>query len=393
MVDVIKFYIDNIEIDENILKTKFIKTSSSESDVIRYKYDFHNSELFSDRKKNVKEGKSDYEKKKPSKLTHHYIYFIIKVGEKKGKLIFNQNIRRNWIDYMKVADKKGIEYNCSPFDKSMPRVLLDLEYENFIDIIELYAVEFRIPRIIFWSADVTQVELGANLKFSTKIKTKNGFERVSLNGMLSSFGSLKNVPEKDTYGRSGVRFKADTFEISIYDKLKRIIFTKEMFANKKDSIKAYRRKKINERNHFLRYELRVKEVSSFRRESFFRKLDTLQDIKDNWNNLLTALFDTAKEIDFVDFLSPEIETELIKSQLKSKAKKPFVEYLIYQAVKEMGYTDFIRDIIPLVNVKERRKFQAEVDEIYDKFRDKNYYATSYEKMFLDALEKRLDSLT
>ncbi|SIQ77316.1 hypothetical protein [Chryseobacterium sp. RU33C] len=392
MLDVLKFDIDNVRMDENILKTKFKKREYPT--FTKYKYNFFDSELFSDRKKNTDEGEeADSNKSKSYKQSHHYIYFIIKNGEKTGKLYFNQNIRRNWIDYKKAADKKGIEYtDIIPRRPLMPRVMADLSYYNFIKIIELYAEELAIPKNIFWGANVTQVELGVNLRFPTNIKTKNGVEKMSLQGMLSSFGTLKNVPEKDTYGRSGVRFKADAFEISIYDKLKRIIFTKEIFKNKKESVKVKRRKKINEIHHFIRYELRVKEVSSFRRESFAGKLNTLKDIKDNWDLLLTSLFGTTEDIDFVDFLSPEIENELILSQLDSKSKSLFYDYLIYQGVKKIGYTEFIRDIVPLVNIKTRREFQKEVDEIYDEFRNKNPYNTSYEKMFLDTLNKRLDSL-
>ena len=43
------------------------------------------------------------------------------------------------------------------------------------------------------------------------------------------FGKYKNVPDKHIYGNYGVCFKAQHFEISIYDKLKRIISTKEIF--------------------------------------------------------------------------------------------------------------------------------------------------------------------
>ncbi|WP_160136619.1 hypothetical protein [Chryseobacterium sp. c4a] len=393
MIDVLKFDINNLRMDENILKTKFKKTYESEV-LTKYKYKFYDSELFNYSKKNRDEVEQSIDDEtKLYKVSHHYIYYIFKKKEKTGKLVFNQNIRRNWIDYKIAADKKGIEYiDIIPRKPLMPRVMADLSYYNFIKIIELYAEELAIPKNIFWGANVTQVELGANLKFSTTIKTKNGFEKISLQGMLSSFGTLKNVPEKDTYGRSGIRFKADAFEISIYDKLKRIIFTKEIFKNKKESVKVKRRKKINEINHFIRYELKIKEVSSFRRESFADKLNTLKDIKDNWDVLLTSLFNTTEDIDFVDFLSPEIENELILSQLDSKSKGLFYEYLIYQGVKKIGYTEFIRDIIPLVNTKTKRVFQADVDEIYDKFRNKNHYNTSYEKMFLDTLYKRLDSL-
>lgn len=269
MVDVIRFYIDNLSMNENILKTKF-KTIHNTEELTTYRYDFHNSELFSDRKKNIEKEQGDPDKVKSYKRSYHYIFFTIKKKEnpkKIGKLIFNQNIRRNWIDYITILDKKGIDYtNIQPIKPLMPRFMADLSYSNFINIIDLYSEELKIPKNIFWNAKVTQVELGANLKFSTKIKTKKGVERLSLEGMLSSFGSLKNVPEKDTYGRSGVRFKADAFEISIYDKMKRVIFTEEFLKNVKDSIKESRRKKFNKINRFFRYELRVKEVSSFRRE-------------------------------------------------------------------------------------------------------------------------------
>lgn len=49
MLDVLKFDIDNLRMDENILKTKFKKREYP--NFTKYKYKFYDSELFSDGKK------------------------------------------------------------------------------------------------------------------------------------------------------------------------------------------------------------------------------------------------------------------------------------------------------------------------------------------------------
>lgn len=122
------------------------------------------------------------------------------IGEEKGRLTIHQNIRKNYINY------KGLN------------MLKDLTYVEFLEIINLYADEFEIPREIFWKASITQLELGVNLKF-----------KMHVSSIISSFSQLRRVQKRFLVDNSALYFKARKFEIVAYDKLDRASEQKEVF--------------------------------------------------------------------------------------------------------------------------------------------------------------------
>ena len=67
--------------------------------------------------------------------------------------------------------------------------MYDLNYFDYVNILNLYASILEIPKNKFLDAKITQVELGVNLSFGTGFK-KN--ERIGLEHMLSCFGKYKN---------------------------------------------------------------------------------------------------------------------------------------------------------------------------------------------------------
>lgn len=315
-----------------------------------------------------------------------FILYVRPIGSNKGKIIFNQNIRRNWINYNHLQFARGSEGKLlSP--------MYDLKFRDFVKIIDLYADELSIPKNVFWNATITQIELGTNLKFDTRIrKGKKLVGTMNLNKMLSCFGRLKNVEEKHTYGNYGICFKAKNFELSIYDKLKRIVNTREIFKKSGERIKSKNRLKLNRVAFFLRYELRILSMSHFNQSAFENRIGTLKQLKDNWNEVLIALFETTEDIEFYDFLSPEIETELMMAGLKSKGLEKFKNLMIYNGLKMIGYQNFKDFIVPLVNSKVRTKFETEILQVNSEFRDLSKYGNSYQKKFLNALENKLKSL-
>ncbi len=279
------------------------------------------------------------------------------------------------------------------FDGKYLSPTYDLRFKDFEKIIDLYAAEFEIPKNVFWNATITQLELGVNLKFDTRIKKgKELIGTMNLNKMLSCFGRLKNVEEKHTYGNYGICFKANNFELSIYDKLKRVIKTKEIFKKSGERVKKQNRRKLNRVAFFLRYELRILSMSHFNQSAFENRIGTLKQIKDNWNEILTILFDTTSDIEFYDFLSPEIETELMEEGLKNKSLDKFKKFLMYVGFQKIGYQDFKNFIIPLVNSKVRTEFEAKILEVNSEFRDQSHYKNSYERKFLTALDNKLKTL-
>lgn len=389
MQDKIKFYVENLRIDESILQHKFIKG---------YTLSRHGNEVFLFNYKNSifkkKLSHSDLEIKADEsahledlKSQNMYVLFIRKEGEKSGKLIFRQNIRKNWINYTRIQISKDLSIS-----NKYPTVMHDLRYSDFVEIIEVWANELKIPKSIFWSAKVTQLELGVNLKFKTKTKVKSGFELLSLNKIISCFGSYKNVENKHIYGTDGVCFKAQHFELSVYNKLKTVVNLNEIFSCDSETSKKSMTDKINKGAYFLRYELRILNVSRFNQSAFSGKIETLKQIKDNWNLLTKALYNTTEDLTFDDVLSPEIENDLLIAGLTSKSKKIFRDFLIYSGVKHLGFDTFRTYVLPLVSKKVKASFEKEMHEIYSIFRNKSKYKNSYERRFLYALDKKLKSL-
>lgn len=388
MVDKIKFYIENVRFSDEILRSKFIRKHNSRNGNEVYLFDHFNSVFV---KKNAAEMDNAPEDEEESyvenvKSQNLYILFIRKIGSNAGKVIFHQNLRRNWINYNKLEFLRG-------FEGDFLSSTYDLKFNDFVKIIDLYADELNIPKNIFWNATITQLELGVNLKFDTRIKKdKKLVGTMSLGKMLSCFGRLKNVEDKHSYGNHGICFKAKNFELSIYDKLKRIIKTKEIFKKSGERAKKNNQRKLSRVTFFLRYELRILSMSHFNQSAFKDRIGTLKQIKDNWNEILTALFETTDDIEFYDFLSPEIETKLMKIGLESKGLEKFKDLMIYNGLKKIGYDDFKNFIVPLVNSKVRTKFESEILQVNSEFRDLSKYGNSYQRKFLRALETKLNSL-
>lgn len=388
MQDKIKFYIENLRIDENILNSKFIKShkpSRHNNEV--YLFNYKNSIFKKKKINNYDEDKADESYLEDSKNQNMFVIFIKKKEEKCGKLFFQQNIRKNWINYTRIQISKDLSITSK-----YPSVMHDLQYCDFVEIIEVWANELQIPKSTFWSGKVTQIELGVNLMLKTKTLVESRFELLSLNKIMSCFGSYKNVEDKHIYGRDGLCYRAQHFELSVYNKLKRVIENNEIFTCSSAESKNAMCAKINRGVYFLRYELRIKNVSRFNQSAFGGKIETLKQIRDNWNLLTKALYNTTEDLTFDDVLSPEIENDLLIAGLTSKSKKIFKEFLVYSGVKHLGFDTFRTYFLPLVSTKIRLVFEEEIRKIYSDFRNKSKYKNSYEKRFLNALEKRLDSL-
>jgi len=371
MVDRIKFYIICF-ISEDILKSKkrhsfkkdgkdffvfdyrkisFMSKMANEdlSDNEIYKFSINDSE---------NENKSEFSDYSFKNL---FITYSRAFGEEEGKLTIHQNIRKNYINY------KGLN------------VFKDLTYQDFVDIINLYADEFEIPRKVFWKASVTQLELGVNLKF-----------KMHISSIINSFSQLKRVQKRFLVDNSALYFKAKKFEIVAYDKLDRASEQKEVFP-KANKIKRKKMiKKISKNNAFLRFELRIKTVKQFNQKDFKGKIETLENIKYNFRDIADSLFRLATDISFVDVISPEISRKLVQSQLKSKGKKEYDDYLIYLGLKKFGVVEFINFATPLLSSAIKLSYLKSLEKLYNSYKQNSGYVRI---TFFNKLRRKLDSLT
>lgn len=367
MVDRIKFYIYCF-ISDDILKSKkrhSFKKDGKEFFVFDYRKisfmakmineDLSDNEIYKFSINDSENEFSDYSFK------NLFITYSRAFGEKEGKLTIHQNIRKNYINY------KGLN------------VFKDLNYQDFVEIINLYANEFEIPREIFWKASITQLELGVNLKF-----------KMHISSIISSFSQLKRVQKRFLVDNSALYFKAKKFEIVAYDKLDRASEQKEVFPK---ASKIKRKKlvnKISKNNSILRFELKIKSVKQFNQRDFKGKIESLEKLKNGFRDVADSLYKLSMDITFVDVISPEISRKMIQSQLKGKGKKEFDDYLIYLGLKEYGIVKFVNFVTPLLNTSIKLSYLKSLEKLYNSYKKNNGYVRI---TFFNKLRNKLDLLT
>lgn len=346
MVDKIKFIVEDVRIAEDILQSKMLYTRQNKGKnkewfVFDYKKLDHlhffryksEDSITKNQKIDEEDSEEDEEKgylnEDQQFVNKNYknlsIVFVRNIDSKEGKLIVHQNLRK---DYIRVKEKNG------------KGILSDLDYDAFEEIVNMYALEFKISKPDFWKAKVTKIELGITMQFKS-----------NMTSILSCFGKYDNVPEKFIYGNSGISYKAGNFSISIYDKLKRALQNRELLKTLTKTRREEYRKLANRSVYYLRFELKVDSVSKFNQEAFKDKINTLIGLRENWNKIAHALHDLLDNITFADFLSPEMEKALLSAKLReSKSKTDFDDFMYYLAIKSQKsmelFNTYISKLLP-----------------------------------------------
>lgn len=367
MVDRIKFYLYCI-ISEAVIENKkslVFKKDNQEYIVFDYnKISFlAKTSTAQAESKNLTFSITDSEDNDSSNISYKNLFIVFSrvIGERAGRLTIHQNLRKNYIHYK----------NLSPFH--------DLKFLEFIEIINLYADEFEVPRQEFWKAKITQLELGVNLRF-----------KMNISMIINSLSQMRRVPKRIKVDNSALYFRAKKFELVMYDKIDRASEQREIFSDR-DKIERKRlSRKISRNNSILRFELRIKSVKQFNQRNFKNKIESLDKIKNHFVEIGDALYSLAGNITFVDVANPEISKRLITSQLKSKGKKEFDDYLIYLGLKSFGVVKFINFIAPILSTQIKYSYANSLEKLYNSYRTKNDYVRI---TFLNKLRRRFDSLS
>lgn len=370
MIDKIKFYIENLEIKESVLRRIFTK-SFYKNEKQFYLADYNEISFFSKSLSEIQIEhprtnvviKSDLEDSSYNKTSYRnlFISYSRDLGNQNGRLTIYQNIRRDFFKYKKLSAFK------------------DLNYHDFIEIINLYADEFEVPREDFWNAKITQLELGVNLRFNMNISS-----------IINSISKMKGIEKPLRVDNSSINFRSSKYEIAIYDKLDRAIQQKEIFGQYNKVTRKRLFRKISRRNSFVRFELRIKKLSQFNRRSFKGKLSSLQVIKKNFNDIGKELYNLITEISFVNVINPEIDRNLVKSQLKGKSVHEFNKYLRYLGLKYFGVVKFIDFARPILNSATRNKYLNDCEKLFNDYRKTNDYV---KKSFQRKLYLKIQRLT
>lgn len=373
MVDRIKFYLENIIISEAVLGrifTKRFKKKGTQYYIADYNQMSFMSELtpedFQEAPKVTVLIKS-LEKENYKNYKNLFICYAVKEGKSGGRLTIHQNIRKDFISYKKESAFK------------------DLNYLDFIEIINLYADEFEIPRNIFWKAKITQIELGVNLRFN-----------ITMSSILSSISQMNGTSETIRVVNSAVTFRNKKYELSIYNKLSRASQQNEVFRGRNKISKKKMIKKISRRHSFVRFELRVRSMSQFNRRGFTNKLNSLSLLRDNFAEVGAEVYGLLSQISFVNTISPEIDKGLIESQMRGKSVKNFDKYLKYLGLKSFGVrgvssiSRFIDFATPLLNTNIKRSYLTKCEQLFNEYKKNNDYV---KLTFSRKLHKKISELT
>lgn len=369
MVDLIKFYLENVWLSDYILATKFIRIKK-EGGFEYFKADPDKISFLSKDGSARKTGhllKNEIviqQENLAKKLSYQnkFISFKRRENEKEGRFSVCQNLRK---DFIRSKD-------LNPFT--------DLNYLNFIEIIEMYADEFGIERERFWKAKITQVELGVNVRFNMNIAS-----------IIKNISRMKGMENTLRIGNT-VNFKNQKYEVAIYDKLEREAQQNEVFKNVNKVRRRHLVKKIAKHNSIVRIELRVKRVSQFNRASIKSKIRTLESMRKSFDLLGKELYKLFVNISFVDEILPDINRNLVRSQLDSKNVSAFNEYLQFLGLKSFGVVRFVDFAYPILNTNIRNSYIQKLENIYNQYKgDNDYVRKEFQRKVSSKINKLIES--
>jgi hypothetical protein len=212
---------------------------------------------------------------------------------------------------------------------------------------------------------------GYQLSFSDIDKFLNGTKNSNLYDVFDSVMEIKKpkICDDTKYKYATLRSRLKAFQPRISTSNKQ----REVF---KDVNKVRRRhlvKKIAKNNSIVRIELRVKRVSQFNRASIKSKIRTLESIRKSFDLLGKELYKLFVNISFVDEISPDINRNLVRSQLDSKNVSAFNEYLQFLGLKSFGVVRFVDFAYPILNTNIRNSYIQKLENIYNQYKGDNDY--------------------
>lgn len=356
MVDRIKFIVDNANLSHIVLNEHFFGPINSKGVKIYYYKNNQNVDEEDDENKLI--TYNDYDSKyKKNFYIKYYVY------DKPRGLASNQNA--------KIGNQLIVHRNFRKEFYGEARID-DLDYKKFKELICRYAAKFQIDESRMLKARVTKVEFGVTLRLKSDMEA-----------IIPCFVSCENLPEKVMYGNTGVTFIGGNYSVSFYDKLKRILDSRAMMKNQKR--RAIHEPIVRKNNFWLRYEIKIEKVSGFNFGNYKDSMSTLKKILDNWNALGDMLYKMYGNVEFVDFLSPQIEVDI-----KGKSYGELDKLMTFTGIKTVGEKEFFTQFIPMLNKNKQSFFRGHYKIFYEGYVEKS--KNGYSKILDKALLKKIDKL-
>jgi len=247
----------------------------------------------------------------------------------------------------------------------------DLNYSEFLDCIKLLSIKIGLREIDLWKAKITQLESGITLLLKSYLK--------GIMNCLAKYRNFSREIEKTTLYFKGKRNKDgmdSNYKIKCYEK------NLEMNKNNKSFFDNPIKMNVLKKFLFLRTELDVKKVSGV---NFFKeKANTLEKIKNNWNEINLELIKRFEAIQFVDLISEEkvIDVTIL-------GKRDYKKYMQFENIKKNGFYEELEKFeLTNLDTNKTKKLKAYFKN-YEMFLDKR---VDFRHELLSALKKKMDRI-
>jgi DNA-binding Lrp family transcriptional regulator len=234
----------------------------------------------------------------------------------------------------------------------------DLNYEEFIDCIRLLAKELGTTKKRILAGKVNKVEIGVTLLLKAKMR-----------GINDCFVKYRNA-EREVFEETTLYFKFANYKLVFYDKFLEI---------NKNTIWSDVQKKVFETFYFLRFEINAKKVSG---TTFKDKFDTVERIKENWNQLPGVIEKYITKVVFVDVISKERIIDI-------NDYTSFIKHLTYLGIKEYGIIESLNLLDKSLSTNNKKK---KIDQFIDIYRANVTDDIDLKAILLVELRKKLDRL-
>ncbi|NCA20002.1 MAG: hypothetical protein EBS86_02555 [Crocinitomicaceae bacterium] len=275
---------------------------------------------------------------------------------------------------VEINSEKNIVKILGSFRKwssSKSNAITDLTKDKFLFCLEKIERKLKIPFDVLQKGVVTKIEIGANIKMKPKYKyilsCIDHFPKLKKEIFEVDTTYLKNTKELET-----VYFHAANFSLMFYNKLE------EVFSNKKKKNLS----KLSKGMFVFRYEIKIKKVSGY---ILKEKLNTVENILNNWNEIIEHWTGRLNELTFIDNLSAENihdKEDMNLTEIK--------ERLIYLGMTSFGWEN-TRLLIENLGVQNKvSENTKKLKSIWEQFRNNDNF--NYSNILKSEILKRGEKL-
>ncbi|RED26934.1 hypothetical protein BD847_0865 [Flavobacterium cutihirudinis] len=234
----------------------------------------------------------------------------------------------------------------------------DLNSNEFDKCLKFIAEELNTELKTLLKGKITQLEVGVTLLLKSEMRN-----------LIDCFVKYRNA-ERKIVKKTSLYFHFKNYNLIFYDKYLEI--------NNND-IRPQKKRNVFNKFYLFRFEVNAKKVSGTILKS---KFNTLEKLRNNWNQLPPMLEKYIDDIVFVDVISKEKETDI-------KDYPDFINHIAYMGIKKYGVIESINLFNKFVNTSNKKK---KLEDFINIYRSNVTNELDLKRKLSTALAKKLDRL-